>query len=64
MMETGKGEAELAIESSTSVHSIHKLRNRVNPVVPVKPTSLGKIANAMGVAVDELFPLIEDSEAS
>ncbi len=64
MRETGKGEADLSVESGISVHTIHKVRNRVTPLVPAKPQTLGKIAVAIGVHVDDLFPLIEDSEAS
>ena len=52
------GMAELSERSRISVYTLIKMKNKKNPLIPRKASSQLALAKAIGVEVDELFPLV------
>lgn len=53
------GIAKVSVKSNVSTFTIMKASNRLNPLVPKKISTRVKLAQALGVTEEELFPLID-----
>lgn len=60
------GVVELSLRSKVSPHTIMKMKNRMRPRAPTKNVTKMLLAEAIGVSIDQLFPLIgaDGNEAS
>ena len=53
------GLPELALKSRVSVHTIMAMLKRTNPHSPKRLSVQLRLADALGVSLDELFPLVQ-----
>lgn len=51
------GIGELEKRSGVSIHTILKIKNKRNPTVPKRAKARIRLADAIGVSEDDLFPL-------
>jgi transcriptional regulator with XRE-family HTH domain len=52
------GVSELERRSKVSRHTINRIKNRRNPAAPKKESTQLLLAEAVGVGVNDLFPLV------
>lgn len=58
-----RGLAQASIDAKVSVSTLMNIVHRKEPIIPKRESILYKISGAMGLALDDVFPLEQD-EAS